>query len=103
MNTYIQIRTTTDSKEAAKTLASLLIEQNLVACAQISGPIQSRYAWKGEVTTTEEWLLAAKTRSDLFERTEQTIKKNHGYELPEIIAYLWNWSATNTPSGWRSS
>jgi periplasmic divalent cation tolerance protein len=86
MNTYLQVQTTTDSKEAAEALVSLLIEKKLAACVQVSSPITSVFTWKGTVTKAEEWLISAKTRSDLYEKIEQAIKENHSYELPEIIA-----------------
>ena len=86
MNTYFLVQTTTDSKEAAEALASFLIEKKLAACVQVSSPITSVFTWKGSVTKAEEWLVSAKTRSDLYETLQQTIKENHSYELPEIIA-----------------
>jgi periplasmic divalent cation tolerance protein len=86
MNSYIVIQTTTDSKEAAEALASLLIEKKLAACVQVSSSVTSVFTWKGTVTKAEEWLISAKTRSDLYETLQQTIKENHSYELPEIIA-----------------
>ena len=86
MSTYIQLTTTTETREAAGVLAEILIEQKLAACVQISGPITSVYSWKGAVTHAEEWTLTLKTRSDLFLEIETAIKANHTYELPEIIA-----------------
>lgn len=86
MNTYLQVQTTTDSEEAAKALASLLVERKLAACVQISSPITSIYTWKDTITNAKEWLISAKTRADLYEKIEQAIKESHSYELPEIIA-----------------
>jgi periplasmic divalent cation tolerance protein len=86
MKNYIQITTTTETKEEAQKIAQYLVEQKLAACVQISGPIESTYRWKGKVETAEEWLCLIKTRENLFDKVETAIKKLHSYETPEIIA-----------------
>jgi periplasmic divalent cation tolerance protein len=86
MKTYIQISTTTETKEQAQKIALYLVEQRLAACVQISGPIESTYRWKDKVETAKEYLCLIKTRTTLFEKVEVAIKKLHPYETPEIIA-----------------
>ena len=86
MKTYIQVTTTTETKEQAQKIAQYLVETRLAACVQITGPITSIYPWKGKVETANEWLCLIKTREELFEKVETTIKKMHSYETPEIIA-----------------
>ncbi len=85
MQSYIQVSTTTESKDAAIALGHILVEKKLAACIQINGPITSIFTWKDKVTEAEEWQLVIKTRDDLFSILEQAIKENHTYELPEII------------------
>lgn len=86
MKSYIQISTTTDSKEQAQKIAKYLVEKKLAACVQINGPIESIYRWKGKVENAQEWLCLIKTREDCFSKVEAAIKKIHPYETPEIIA-----------------
>lgn len=86
MKTYIQITTTTETKEQAQKIAQYLVETKLAACVQITSPITSIYRWKGKVETANEWLCLIKTREELFEQVEAAIKKMHSYETPEIIA-----------------
>lgn len=86
MKSYIQISTTTETKEHAEKIAQHLVEAKLAACVQIAGPITSIYRWKGKVETANEWLCLIKTREELFEKVEAAIKKMHSYETPEIIA-----------------
>ena len=86
MKSYIQISTTTETKEQAQTIAQYLVDTKLAACVQISGPITSTYHWKGKVENSQEWLCLIKTRNDLFIKVEAAIKKMHPYETPEIIA-----------------
>jgi periplasmic divalent cation tolerance protein len=86
MKSYIQISTTTETKEQAENIAQYLVETKLAACVQITSPITSIYRWKGKVETANEWLCLIKTKEELFEQVEATIKKLHSYETPEIIA-----------------
>jgi len=106
MKTYIQISTTTETKEQAQKIARRLVEQKLAACVQITGPMESTYRWKGNVENAQEWLCVIKTRLALFKKVEAAIKKLHPYETPEIVAvpvikgsreYL-NWLGEETES-----
>ena len=86
MNSYIQVTTTTETREEAQKIARCLVEQKLAACAQISRPITSIYRWKGKVETAKEWLCLIKTQKALYEELEKAIISLHSYETPEIIA-----------------
>jgi periplasmic divalent cation tolerance protein len=86
MKTYIQVITTTATREDAEKIARTLIEKRLAACAQIIGPVSSTYRWKGNVETAQEWQCVIKSRQDLFGEIEKTVKAVHPYETPEIIA-----------------
>ncbi|MBN2515516.1 MAG: divalent-cation tolerance protein CutA, partial [Deltaproteobacteria bacterium] len=86
MGKYIQIHTTTDTRQYAEAIASALVEQKLAGCVQIMGPIVSTYRWEGKVACEEEWLCSIKTSKELFADVEKTIKSIHPYDVPEIIA-----------------
>ncbi len=86
MTETIQVITTTASRPEADRIASALVERQLAACVQISGPINSTYRWQGNVETSEEWLCTVKTRNDLYAEVEQAIKELHSYDEPEILA-----------------
>lgn len=86
MKPYIQITTTTETKEQAQSIAQHLVEIKLAACVQIVGPITSIYRWKGKVENAPEWLCLIKTRDYLYSKVEIAIKSLHPYETPEIIA-----------------
>lgn len=85
MSDYGVVLTTTDSQEKACQLAERLVERELVACAQVLGPITSVYRWKGAVQRDEEWLCLLKTRRDLYGELESAIAELHDYEVPEIV------------------
>ena len=84
--TFIQVMTTTETKEQAMAIARHLVEEKLAACVQVSGSIESIYRWKGKVELSQEYLCLIKTRELLFPNVETAIKKLHPYETPEIIA-----------------
>ena len=86
MEEYIQVLTTTEKKEDGEKIAKALLEKRLAGCIQLVGPIVSTYWWKGNVETAEEWLCFIKSKKDLYEELEESIKKIHPYETPEIIA-----------------
>jgi len=83
---YLQVVTTTETREQAEAIGQRLVESRLAACAQIIGPISSTYWWKGKIETSNEWMCISKTRSDLYRDLEQVIREIHPYEVPEIVA-----------------
>lgn len=86
MTSYIEIKTTTGSREEAIIIAQHLVSKKLAACVQLLGPITSIYHWQGKMETAQEWLCLIKTQEDLFDKAEAVIKKLHSYATPEIIA-----------------
>ena len=82
----IQIVTTTAEKQDADALVEALLETRLAACVQISGPIESSYWWNGRIQQSREWMLAIKTRRDLYPQVERLLLDNHPYDQPEILA-----------------
>lgn len=83
---YIQIQITFPTAELAQGMAAKLVQEKLVACAQVCGTIQSVYTWKGVCETSTETLLLAKTALPLFERIESVVRTEHPYECPQIVA-----------------
>ena len=85
MSDYIQIYTTLPDQESAQTMARLVVEKKLGACAQIEGPIQSVYRWEEKIESSQEFKLTIKSKSSLYDDLEREIKSNHPYDVPEII------------------
>ena len=78
---------TTASKKEAETIAQRLLEAKLIACANIIGPVSSRFLWSGKIDKAEEYLVFMKSRMELFEKLSESVKASHNYEVPEIIAF----------------
>jgi periplasmic divalent cation tolerance protein len=86
MAEFIQVLTTTDSRDLAAEIGRTLVERRLAACVQIIGPISSVYRWQGQIETAEEWQCWIKTTRDRFSAVEQAIRELHTYSVPEILA-----------------
>jgi periplasmic divalent cation tolerance protein len=86
MTDFVQVSTTTGTREDAERISQEIVEKRFAACAQIIGPITSQYWWKDNLETSEEWLLSMKTRMERYGDLEKAIKDIHPYETPEIIA-----------------
>ncbi len=76
---------TTSSKQEAEKIARRLLDERLIACANIIGPVSSLFHWSGKMETAEEYLIIMKSRKDLFEKLTETVKALHSYEVPEIL------------------
>jgi len=86
MEPFVQVFTTTDSKENARKIAQVLVEGRLAGCVQILGPVSSVYQWNGKVQKDEEWLCIIKSEQRCFDRIREAIMAIHPYDTPEIIA-----------------
>jgi periplasmic divalent cation tolerance protein len=86
MESFLQVTTTTETRQQAHAIAQYLVEAKLASCVQITGPITSIYRWNDKVENTQEWLCLIKTREDFYDKVEAAIKSQHPYETPEIIA-----------------
>ncbi len=83
---YIIVLVTTANKQEAEKIAQHLINDKLIACANIIGPITSLFRWSENIEQAEEYLILIKSRQDLFDRLTEVVKTMHSYEVPEILA-----------------
>ena len=85
---FVQLTTTTRTREDAERIGEAMVRKRLAACAQIHGPILSVYWWKGNVERTEEYQCTMKTTLASSESLMKAIRESHPYETPEIVAVL---------------
>ncbi|MEU4766808.1 divalent-cation tolerance protein CutA [Actinosynnema sp. NPDC023794] len=83
---HVVVITTTDSEDAAGTLAKAIVGARLAACVQISGPIRSVYRWDGAVNDDREWQLWIKTAYDRVDELTEFVTARHTYDVPEVLA-----------------
>ena len=73
--------------DEAASLADRLLEARLVACANLVGPVESRYWWEGKIQSGRETLLVLKTETALVPRLTERIEEWHSYSVPEVLAF----------------
>ncbi|HAQ37183.1 MAG TPA: divalent-cation tolerance protein CutA [Saprospiraceae bacterium] len=70
---------------AARSLAGILLEQKLIACANII-PATGLFFWQGAMQDEKEWIGLFKTKPDLISKVREKISASHPYEVPCIIS-----------------
>ena len=83
---HIVVFVTAGSREEADKLSRGLVEEKLAFCVNALPSIKSTYYWEGKLCEDEEILLIIKSRSSKFDALETWVRKNHSYDVPEVIA-----------------
>jgi periplasmic divalent cation tolerance protein len=83
---HIVVLVTVNSQEQAKQICDALLEKKLIACANIVRDIESFFWWQGKLDHSSELLLIMKSRQELLEQIIQSVKDNHSYDVPEVVA-----------------
>lgn len=78
---------TCESKEQSQMIAQKLLEQKLIACANILPEIESHYMWQGKPEHSKESLLIIKSENHLQSKIEQSILALHSYDCPCVVFY----------------
>lgn len=86
MSHYIVVITTASTKIEATKIVRCLLEERLIACANIIGPISSLFWWKDKIDEATEFLVLMKSSRKLFDKLSARVKAIHSYEVPEILA-----------------
>jgi periplasmic divalent cation tolerance protein len=84
--TSILVFVTVASKEEARKIMRILLDQHLIACANLLGPVESQFWWKGKIDEAREYMVVMKSDEKLFKKLSEAIKQVHSYEVPEILA-----------------
>ena len=82
----ILIFMTVSTREEASKIVHSLLEEKLIACANIIGPVDSFFWWKEKIEKTNEFLVLMKSHGSLFDKISKRVKEMHSYEIPELIA-----------------
>jgi len=82
---YSMVYITTKNVSEARKISDLLLRGKLIACANIIPRIESGFWWKGKIEKCSESVIICKTKGGLVKKVIETVKKNHSYEVPDII------------------
>ena len=74
-------------EESAAAIASTLLDEGLIACANLLPAIRSLYVWKGERGDAREVGALLKTRADRLEAVVARLVELHPYETPAAVAW----------------
>lgn len=74
-------------KKSVQQAAKILVEEKLVACANILGPMKSFFIWENKLDKSNEFVMLAKTKASLETKVIERIKELHPYEIPCIISF----------------
>ncbi len=78
---------TTGSDLEARAIARALLEERLIACANILPNMRSLYRWEGGVQEDEEVAMLLKTRAELVERVVARVEALHTYDVPCVVVW----------------
>jgi periplasmic divalent cation tolerance protein len=76
---------TAPDAEQAERIARALVDERLIACANLVPGLTSIYRWQGAVQADAEVLLVMKTRRALVPRLKERLPALHPYEVPELV------------------
>ena len=91
------IYSTHPDEETAQKISNQLLEEKLIACANIF-PIKSAYYWKGNSENDNEFVSIVKTRNKLATKVEKRILALHPYEVPAVLR--WKVKANKSYEKW---
>lgn len=85
MNPILIIWTSKNIDEA-RSIASVLLERHLIACASIIPKVESLFRWEGSIESAQESKVFFKTDQAHFAAVRDVILKHASYEIPEILS-----------------
>lgn len=81
---YCVVLSTAANQTEADKIAEVLLKNHIAACVQFV-PISSCYWWNGNIEHANEIQMFIKTTDELYNRVQEEIRKNHSYDVPEIV------------------
>jgi periplasmic divalent cation tolerance protein len=86
MTDALLVFSTFADEETAARVARVLVEERLIACANLLPGARSIYRWKEGVADEREVVVLMKTRKQDWVALMSRLHELHPYEVPECIA-----------------
>jgi periplasmic divalent cation tolerance protein len=83
---FVIVVMTAPNREEAVKIVRTLLEERLIACANILCPVNSLFWWNGRIEEEKEVLVHMKSQKRLFKKLARRVKDLHSYDVPEILA-----------------
>jgi periplasmic divalent cation tolerance protein len=87
MTDIIFIYITTPTYMLAESIATHLLEKNLIACANIFSSMKSIYRWQNKIQSDDETAMLVKTQASCYTAVTKEIESIHPYTVPCITAF----------------
>jgi periplasmic divalent cation tolerance protein len=84
-DSVVLIYATAPNQAVAEAIASALLDQRLIACANIWPGMTALYRWEGRIARDSEVVIILKTRFSLAEKTIAAARMLHPYETPAFV------------------
>ena len=81
---YVTIYSTVENEDAAVHMATSLVREKLIACANLKSGMRSIYEMDGIIQFESEVMLIMKSKRDLVDKVVARIKEMHSYQTPCI-------------------
>lgn len=76
---------TAPNEESAAAIARTLLEEGLIACANLLPGVRSLYKWEGSLADEREVLMVMKAPESKYTALQARILSLHPYSLPEVL------------------
>ena len=83
-------------EDSAAAAASTLLDEGLIACANLLPAMRSLYVWRGERGDAREIGALLKTRADRLDTALARLVELHPYETPAALAWCCDAAAPAT-------
>lgn len=87
-------------EDSAAAVATQLLDEKLIACANIMGPVRALYDWNGERGDAREVGVLFKTDGALLAPAMARLEALHPYETPAVMG--WPCAAAPGTAEWLS-
>ncbi|MBU7015296.1 MAG: divalent-cation tolerance protein CutA [Theionarchaea archaeon] len=81
---YSFVYFTSGSEEEARAIATRLLEERFIACANLF-PISSLYIWEENLEEAREYAALIKTERRKVGRVIEEVKRMHSYDVPDVV------------------
>jgi len=90
------ILTYVSSHDEAMHIVNTLLDETLIACANIAPSVESHYTWKNQKCVETETPIWIKTTASQLEAAKHRLRALHPYETPALIDWPVNTNSDYT-------
>lgn len=83
-------------RDSAREIAAALLEEKLIACANILGEVESLFSWEGELDSAVEVGVLFKTDKTILDRATKRLGELHPYDTPAVLGWDCSFAAPAT-------